>query len=67
MKLIFYTTHLFSFIFRYFEINENNAAEWSLLSISFTPLTLSNDAITAGSSEPAIRIGWFPLTNTKIS
>lgn len=62
-----YFTHLFSLAFRYFVNNGNNAAEWSLFLISFIPSTLSNDTITAGSVEPANKMGWSPLTNTKIS
>jgi len=65
---MFYSTYLFSLIFRYFCSNGNNAAEWSLLSIAFIPPTLSIAITAAGSTEePAIRIGWSPLTNTNMS
>jgi len=64
---MFYFTYLFSLTFRYFVNNANNAAEWILFLFSFIPSTLSNDTITAGSVEPANKMGWSPLINTKIS
>lgn len=48
-------------------IKANNAAEWSLLSVSLIASELRMEITAAGSWVPEKIIGWSELTNIKIS